>query len=96
MRNGNFRYKKEGQLGFVSKNNVPIDELERLHSTSQLPKEVVAAEEAVDASKLCLFCGQYTRISRFINLQTIPLCEEHYQNQTTGKIVQKLRELQQV
>lgn len=40
----------------------------------------------------CVFCKAFTKTSRFINLQTIYICEEHYYSKTTGQIIQQVRE----
>lgn len=48
--------------------------------------------ETVDPTKLCLFCGAFTNTKRFVNLQTIAVCEEHYYSTTIGQIAQKMKE----
>lgn len=42
--------------------------------------------------KLCIFCKQPTKLTRFVNLQTVYLCEEHYHDKTIGQVAQQIRE----
>jgi hypothetical protein len=52
-----------------------------------------AEVEKVEApGKQCIFCGQYAKYTRFINLQTIAICEEHYYSTTVGQTAQRIRE----
>lgn len=40
----------------------------------------------------CLFCGEPGTKRRFVNLQSVDLCDEHYYACSIGRIVQQLRE----
>jgi len=58
------------------------------------PKEAEPVKEESKITpppKICVFCGNPSETSRFVNLQTVNLCQEHYLNKTTGEIVEKLR-----
>lgn len=79
------RYMRNGRL--VSESKVPEDIIEKLKI------DPVYDDSYIEPSKSCIFCGQQSKLSRFINLQHVPICEEHYQEMTVGKIVQKLREI---
>lgn len=85
---GNPRYRYNGRL--VSVSDVPEDILELLKN--QPTVEVL--EDKIDP--VCIFCGSLARYSRFINLKTIPLCGQDYYDKSTGKIAQKLHELEGV
>lgn len=49
--------------------------------------------EAVDTDKNCIFCGKFTTWHRFVNLQSVAVCDEHYYSKSTGETVEKLREI---
>lgn len=46
--------------------------------------------------KTCLFCDNYTNLTRYVNGQTVYICESHYYDTdiNIGKIAQRIRELQ--
>lgn len=46
--------------------------------------------------KECIFCGEPGDRTRFVNLQTIDLCDEDYNSHTTGEIAAQVREAQAV
>lgn len=78
------RYLYKGKL--IKTADVPADIMEQL-------KDHASAEVATEPQpKACIFCGAYGRFTRFVNLQTIYLCEEHYYSESIGKIVHKLKE----
>lgn len=84
------RYMKDGK--FVSKATIPANiyvELEGKEPGNVVDDTDVKPEAPV---KECIFCGKVTKLSRFLNMQTIPLCEEHYYSETTGRVVQKYKE----
>lgn len=59
-----------------------------------LPEAVEPEETPTLAkSKVCIFCGEPRTKERFINLQTVELCDEHYYSETVGRIVAKLKEI---
>jgi len=80
------RYLKDGR--FIKFADVPDNIL------SQLRDHSTAEEEPEVHVKKCIFCGAFGRYTRFVNLQTIELCEEHYYSESVGKIVHKLKETQ--
>ncbi len=99
--NRGHRYMKNGK--FVKADLVPEEVVMQLKEHKQTM--VVSDGPAVidDGSnpipyRECLFCGQFGTCTRFINLQTIYLCEEHYYDMdiTVGKIAEKVRKLTNV
>lgn len=87
-----------GQLLESDQFNVTID-IPEDGDTSQQPEqtqEQVAEEDEADErpERKCVFCGQQGTQEKFVNLQTVYLCKEDYDNHTTGEIVAKLRENQ--
>ena len=79
-----FRYRKNGKL--ITKDDVPVEEIKRLED-EEFPAEPVQVTD-----KSCLFCGAYSNWQRLVNGQSVYVCEEHYYNETIGKVAQKLRE----
>lgn len=75
------RYMKDNK--FVSVNSIPISELEKLFGKVE-PKRTTGKE--------CIFCGQQSRFTRFVNVQVVYLCDQDYYDQTVGKIAQRMRE----
>ncbi len=68
----------------------------KLTSADKIPKDIL--EKLIDENKpiksrRCIFCGNNAEYSRFVNLQTVALCEEDYLNQNIGKIAQRLNQL---
>lgn len=90
------RYRKDNKL--ISVRDVPADELMRLNKDqSEVPPETpVQRPDPESRDKNCIFCGEHTTWAKFIDLQTIPICQQHYYSESTGKIVQKMRETQSV
>lgn len=41
---------------------------------------------------VCIFCGQPSSTSRFLNGQKVALCQDDYQTKTTGETVAAMRE----
>lgn len=82
-----WRYQADGSL--ISVKKVPPEEIARLEAESPTP----VAPEVETGPKTCIFCGVETKISRLINQQSIALCEDHYYSESTGRVVQKLREV---
>lgn len=78
------RYMKDNR--FIKADDVPQEIKDKLETKT-------AAAEA--PSKTCIFCGEAATESRFIQLQTIALCNDHFYSRTVGQIVQKLKEIYQ-
>jgi hypothetical protein len=76
------RYMRDGK--FISKDKVTTEELNELY------------EQTKPDPKACLFCGKHSKLTRFVNMQTLFLCEEHYHDKNIGQIAQKLREIRNV
>lgn len=79
------RYMANGRL--ISEGKVPSHVLKVLENVPTFDDNI----EKEKVVKVCIFCGVETKLSRFIRLQTIPICEEHYYSESTGRIVQQLR-----
>lgn len=43
-----------------------------------------------ETSRVCLFDSNEGVRSKFVNFQTVRLCEDHYQHKTTGEIAMEL------
>lgn len=50
----------------------------------------VAVKEKTDEAA-CLFCGKEPSRTKFVNLKMVKLCEDHYQEKTTGEIAERMR-----
>jgi len=72
-------YFLDGKL--VSAKSIPQNELDKLNG---------AVVETTPVPKVCIFCGEYGTEEKFINLQTLYLCNEDYLNKTSGEIVHQL------
>lgn len=66
-------------------------------SPGDLPRQTVdgsaPAEANLTQDKSCIFCGEPGIRTRFINLATAHLCEDDYQNHTTGKIAAQMQKV---
>lgn len=79
------RYMKDGK--FVKKVDIPADILVKLDVGMQ---EITPEEPKTE--KVCAICGQFGKMEKFLNGKAIVLCEDHYYSNTTGKLVQLIRE----
>lgn len=84
---GQDRYMLDGKM--ISKLKIPPHILKNLQGKSEIDTE--EAEPTVDNK--CIFCGTETKMSRFINLQSIALCSEHVYAKTTGEVVQQYNKI---
>lgn len=84
---GSARYMADGKL--ISGGNVPPHVLKTLQN---VPTFDDAVPEPV-VSNLCVFCGKETKLTRYLDLQTIPICDEHYHSKTVGETVKQAKEL---
>jgi hypothetical protein len=73
------RYLKDGR--FIKHTEVPEDIKTELNN---LPKPE-------PQEKVCLFCDQYGKYTRLLNMQTVYLCETDFYDKSIGKIAEKLR-----
>lgn len=78
----------KGKTRFIKKADIPKDILEQVDKNNQYTDD----GHAIGLAKVCLFCGQYAPLTRFLNLKTVALCNEHYYSETIGKIAAKIRE----
>lgn len=76
------RYMKDNR--FVAKADIPADVLVKLNVGMEVDDTPVEKEPLV-----CIFCGLGTKITRFLNQQTIAVCEEHYYSKNVGQTVQQ-------
>lgn len=85
---GRPKFRKIGERGLMKQNALPRDVMDHF---GLLGDE--SPEEPKKNPKACIFCGMHSRYTRFVNGQTVYICDEHYYSENIGKIVQKLREL---
>jgi len=89
----------EGYTKVSGKHGVRFMKGGRFVKVQDVPEEVKTkfdSQERMGAldPKACLFCGSFASETRFVNLRTIALCEEHYYDKNIGQIVQRLREIE--
>jgi len=82
---GRFLYFKNGKM--ISVKDIPEEIIDKL----PLNGEYVEQEVIAPTVRKCLFCDRDATESRFVDLQTIDLCEEHYYHKTIGEISQTLK-----
>ena len=80
------RYMKDNR--FVKKLDIPADILIKL----DVGMQELTTEDNPLTEKVCAVCGQWGKMSKFLNGNAIVLCEDHYYSLTTGQVVQKIRE----
>lgn len=91
-------YYKNGQLVKESEVPQPIRDSKEFGVPIPLPEtvdEVLAVkedmlQEAQHPERKCIFCGQYAKLTRFLDGQTVYLCEEH-NSMSIGQIAHQLR-----
>lgn len=87
---------KEGSLLYLKdkcpfkKMEIPANILARLDAGEKDIDDTTVKLEA--PIKLCLFCKQPSKLTRYVNGKTVVLCEEDYHTHNIGQIAQKLRE----
>lgn len=92
IRQHDVAYMKDSGDGFkfIAKKNIPANVYELLGPDKVVDDSNLPASAPV---RECIFCGELATRSKFVDLQTLALCDEHYFNKTTGEIVQQLRSL---
>lgn len=80
------RYMKDNR--FVKKADIPADVLIKLNVGMEVEDKPVEKEPLV-----CIFCGMGTKITRFLNMQSIAICEEHYYSKNVGQTVQQFNKV---
>lgn len=78
-------YYKDSKL--CSKKDIPELVLRNLRENEPYEYE---RQEVKAPSKECIFCGEFAKYQRFINLQSVALCEEHVYSKTTGQIAHQM------
>lgn len=102
-KNGRVMYYQGNKL--VSKNSIPEEAVIQDRDYELAPQLVDArgiesanvnpeSPEETQGSKECLVCGEEATCTRFVNLQVVGLCQDHYHQLTLGEIVQAIREKQ--
>lgn len=72
------------------KDSIPANIFQRLLDGE---KDIDESDTKIEGPvKFCLFCKAPCKLTRFINMQTIYLCDEHYQNKNIGQIAHKMKE----
>lgn len=96
MVRGKPRYRKNKKM--VKVNTLPRDVMERfgLLNPEAPEQEEETPDEPRKNPKACIFCGMHSRYTRFVNLQTIYVCDEHYQTKNIGKCAARLREMKEL
>lgn len=81
-------FKKEEGQGFkmISIKDIPFDIL----ATMEPEKPV---DDTKPEFRKCIFCGGWGSEQKFINREMVSLCLEHFQNKTTGEVVEQLRSI---
>ena len=82
-RNG-FRYMKDSR--FISKKDVPLDVLARLKGEAEVDTIVPEPQP-----KVCVVCKVPAKLTRYLDMQTVVLCQDHYDNLTLGKLANIVR-----
>lgn len=101
-RSGRSMYFKNGKM--VSLDQIPVDILPRLEDGVELQmgspvEEAETVDDTIDNEvkltksedrKTCIFCGEPSTRIRYINQQNAKLCDEDYNNNTTGEIAAQM------
>ncbi len=87
---GMSRYMKDKR--FIKAEDVPESVMAMFNEETE-PAEMSTGQDSL-RNKVCIFCGEPTNWSRYINGQIVYNCEEHYYSMSIGKIAQKIREIQ--
>lgn len=93
--NGRTMYFKDGKM--VSRKDIPEDEVWRLEgldsgqvkqmlSSSLTLDELTSRSPLLKQGPVCIFCEEAATTSKYINGQTIQLCQKDYYAKTTGEI----------
>jgi hypothetical protein len=95
LKDGKKRYLKYTgkKYQFIKTGDVPQEWMDRFEEERiAAAKEAARLEELAKNAKNCIFCKGFGRYQRLVHLQTVYLCEEHYQTMNIGKIAQRMRE----
>ena len=85
---GRSLYFKDGKL--VSVKSIPSDILLKLDEQGKYDAEA-PPQPIQRPERSCIFDGKPATKQRFVNLQTVYLCEDCYYDKTVGKITERLR-----
>lgn len=88
----------EGYTLIKGKHGARFMKNNRFVKYSDVPEEIRTKLEAGATvvefdPKKCIFCGGFATETRFVNLQTIALCDADYYDKNVGQIVQRIREI---
>lgn len=62
---------------------------------SESDYEAWASQQETKTEGGCPFCGKTGTRTKFVHLQLVELCEDHYQDKTTGEIAEIIRSKEQ-
>jgi hypothetical protein len=82
-----YMYTKDEKM--IAKKEIPANIFELLQTQDEVDDTNLSLEQPW---KECIFCSERATKSRFVRLQTVDLCNEHYFSMNVGKIAQKLNE----
>jgi hypothetical protein len=90
MKNGRTRYMY--QRKFIAATKVPFEikaVLDRPRPDEEPPQPAPQSQGPKQERK-CIFCGAHARFTKFVNLQTVYVCDDDYYDKSTGKIAEQL------
>lgn len=84
-----------GRLRFIAEHNITPSILAKLKTLEIGEIYTVGSEPAAQlkTEKICIFCGQPGDCSKFVHAQMVYLCNDDYQNKTTGEVGAKVKEM---
>jgi hypothetical protein len=84
---GTARYKKN-KIKFVKKIDVPLAVIEALKTEKEV--DDTGLNTTIKFRK-CICCDEHGKHERFLNGQTVYLCEEDYYSKSIGQVAQHIR-----
>lgn len=72
----------------VKTTEVPSNIVDLLEHQPEVDDELLKLESPY---RRCVFDGEYTKLSRVVNQQTIYICEKDFYDKTIGQIAQQVR-----
>lgn len=95
-KNGRVMFFAEGKM--TAQDQIPVAVLGQLEGNMELeintPEPVEKTEEAPvikPEDRKCFIDGGFGKYKKFLELQTVYLCDEHQHNLTTGEVVYEMR-----
>jgi hypothetical protein len=84
---GTVRYRDKTKNVFVSTKTIPANVMELLRYRDEVDDTDLPSAPAF---RKCIYCDSHSKYERFINLQTVYLCDEHYYSKSIGQVAQQL------